>query len=84
MPQNKRSLKRHQRTCVLRNAARCVVANRATRWKRSTVSGTRRSDQAFASIHGVPDWFLLVLRLRVQFDPHGIGIEITKKNLNVK
>lgn len=85
MPQNERSLKRHERSYVLRNEARRVVRNRATGWNRSTVGeGTCRSDQAFATIHSLRDWDLIFLRLRVEFDPHGIGIDIIKKNLNVK
>lgn len=85
MPQNERSLKRHERSYVLRNEARSVVSNRATRRHRSTVGeGTCRSDQAFATIHSMRDWVLVFLALRVQFDPHGIGIHIIKKNLNVK
>ena len=57
VPQNERSLKRHERSYVLRNETRRVVRNRATRRNRSTVrKGTCRSDQAFATIHGVRDW----------------------------
>lgn len=85
MPQNERSLKRHERSCVLRHEARRVVSNRATRRNRSTVGeSTCRSDQAFATIHNERNWLLAFLRLRVQLDPHGIGINIIKKNLNVK
>ena len=85
MPQNERSLKRHERSCVLRNEARRVVSNRATCRNRSTVGeGTCRSDQAFATIHSLRDWVPVFLRLRVEFDPHGIGIDIIEKNLNVK
>ena len=85
MPQNERSLKRHERSYVPRNEARRVVSNGATRRNRSTVGeGACRSDQAFATIHSVRDWVLVFLRLRVEFDPHGIGIDIIKKNLNVK
>ena len=85
MPQNERRFKRHERSYVLRNEARRVVSNRATRRHRSTVGeGICRSDQAFATIHSVRHWVLVFLALRVQFDPHGIGIHIIKKNLNVK
>ena len=85
LPKNERCLKRHKRSYVLRNDARRVVSKRATRGNRSTVDeGTCRSDQAFATIHSVRGWVPLFLRLRVEFDPHGIGIDIIKKNLNVK
>ncbi len=85
MPQNERRLKRHERSCVLRNEARRVVSNRATRRNRSIVGeAICRSYQAFATIHRVRDWAGVLLRLRVEFDPHGIGIDIIKKNLNVK
>ena len=85
MPQNERSLKRHESSYVLRNEARRVVSNRATCRNRSTVGeDPRLSGQPFATIHGVHYWALVFLRLRVEFDPHGIGIDIFKKNLNVK
>ena len=85
MPQNETCLKRHERSYVLRNEARGVVSNRATPRNRSTVvEGTCRSGQAIATIHSVRDWILVFLRLRVQFDSHGIGIDIIQKNLNVK
>src|SRR5215469_298754 len=45
VPQNERSLKRHRCCSVLRNEARRVVGDRATRRNRSTVGeGTCRSD----------------------------------------
>jgi hypothetical protein len=84
MPQNERSLKRHERSYVLRNEARRIVSNRTICRNRSTVGeGTVRSDEAFATIHGVPDWVLLFLRLRVEFDSHGVGIDIIQKDLNL-
>ena len=85
MPKNEMSLKRHERSHVPRNEARRVVSQRAACWNRSTVGeATCRSDEAFATAHGVRDWALVFLPLRVQFYSHGIGIDITKKNLNVK
>src|SRR5271170_6183001 len=85
VPQNERSLKRHERAYVLRNEARRIVSSRATRWNRSTVGeGIGRSDQAFATIHSLRDWVSAFLRLRVQLDPDGVRIDIIKKDLNVK
>lgn len=85
MPQNEGSLNRHERSCVPRNEPWCVVGKRATYRNRDTVSErTRRSNQAFTTIHGVPDWALAFIRLGVQFNLHGIGIEIVKINLNMK
>ena len=70
---------------MLRNETRRVVSNRATLWNSRTVGeGTRCADQAFATTHGVRDRDLILLRLRVEFDLHGIGIDIIQKNLNVK
>jgi hypothetical protein len=66
MPQNERSLKRHERSYVPRNEAPCVIDSGATGRKRSTVGErTCRSDHAFATIHGVCDCLLVFLRLRV-------------------
>lgn len=85
MPQNKRSLKRHKRSYVPWNEARCVVSSGATGRKRSTVGErTCRSDHAFATTHGLCDCVLAFLRLRVQFDTHGFGVDVIKKDLNVK
>lgn len=85
MPQNKRRLQRHQRSYVLRNEARRVVRGWAIGRNNGIVcEAICRTNQAFATIHSVRDWVLLFLRLRVQLDPHGIGIDIIKKNLNVK
>jgi hypothetical protein len=70
---------------VLRNEARRVVSQRATCRNRSTLGeSTCRFDQSFATIHNVREWVLVFLRRRVQLDPHGIGIDIIKKNLSVK
>jgi len=70
---------------VLRDDARSIVGDRATRWNKSTVSeGTRCSDQAFAAIHSERAWVAVFLWLRVQFDLHGIGIDVIKKNLDVE
>ena len=85
MPQNESSLKRHERCCVLRNEARRVVCCWAIgRGIGSIWEGTCRPDEAFATIHSERDWVVVFLRLRVKFDPHGIGIDVIKKNLNVK
>ena len=85
MPQNERSLKRHQGSYVLRDEARRVVSNWAICRHRSTVGeGACRSDQALATIHCLRGWIPVFLRIRVEFDPHGIGIDIIKKNLNLK
>ena len=85
MPQNERTLKRHKSPYAPRNEARRVVSSRATCRNRSTVAeGTRRSGQAPATIHCMRDWTLAFLRVSVEFDLHGIGIDIIKKNLNVK
>ena len=85
MPQNERSLERNERPSVPRDEARRVVGNRATCRNRSTVAvSTCCFDRAIVTIHSLRDWIPLFLRLRVEFDPHGIGIEIIKKSLNVK
>ena len=85
MPQNERSLKRHERSCVPRNEARCVVSNRATRRNRSTISeGACRSGKVLVTIHSLRDWILASLRLRVELDAHCIWVDIVKKNLHVK
>ena len=34
--------------------------------------------------HRVRDWFPVFLRLRVELDSQGIGIDVIQKNLNVK
>jgi len=85
VPQNERRLKRHERSRVLRNEPRRVVSSRANRQNRSAVSeGARRSGHTLATNHRVRDWALVFLPIRVKFDTHGVGIEIIKKNLNVK
>ena len=85
MPQNKWRLQWHERPRVLRNEARGVVPGWAIgRDNGSVCEATCRTNQAFATIHSVRDWVLVFLRLRVQFHSHGIGIDIIKKNLNVK
>jgi hypothetical protein len=85
VPQNESRLERHERRCVLRNKARGVVRCWAIgRGIGSICEGTCRPDEAFAATHSERDWVLVFLRLRVQFDPHGIGIDIIKKSLNVK
>ena len=85
MPQNKRRFQWHQRTCMLRNQARCVVRNRATRRNRNTVGeGVCRSDQAFTAIHSLRGRSPIFLRIRVQLDSHCTGIDIIQKNLNLK
>ena len=85
MPQNERSLKRHECSCVLRNDARRVVGSRATRRNRSAIHericGSR---QAFARTHGMRDLVLVFRRLCVEFDADGIGVDIIQKNLNMK
>ena len=85
MPQNERSLKRHRRSCVLRNEARRVVGNRTTCRKGGTVGECIcRSVLRFATSHGEPDWLPVFLCVSVEFDAHSAGIDIVKKNLNVK
>ena len=86
VPENKRRFQRHQRPRVLRNEPRGVVSGWAIgRDNGGVCEATRRTNQAYATIHSVRDWVLVFfLRLRVQFDPHGIRIDIIKKNLNVK
>ena len=85
MPKNKRRLQRHQRSHVLRNEARCVVRSRAIgRDSCSVGEATCRTHQAFATIHGLCNWSRIFLCLRVEFDPHSIGINIVKKDLNLE
>ena len=85
MPQNESSLKRHERSHVLRDEPRRVVSNRAIYGNRSAVSeGARRSGQALATIHRVRYWARVFLPVRVEFDTHGVGVEIVKNNLNEK
>ena len=85
MPQNERSLKRHERSHVAWNEARSVVSSRAACGNRSAVGeGTCRFGQAFATIHSERDWVPVLLRLRAEFDAYGVGIDTIKKNLNVK
>jgi len=85
VPPNERSLKRHERPYMLRNEARRVVRNGATSRNRSAVGeGICRSVQGFATIHSERDRVLVFLRVRVEFDSHGVGIHIIEKNLNVK
>ena len=85
MPQNERSLKRHECSCVPWNETRRVVSNRATCRNRSAVGeGARRFDRVFATGHDLRDWVSVFLRLRIKVDAYGIGIDIIKKNLNVK
>ena len=85
MPENERSLKRNERSLVPGNETRRVVTNRAARRDGSTVGeGTRRSGRAFASSHSERDWGPVLLRVRVEFDTQGIGVDIIKKNLHVK
>ena len=85
MPQNERSLKRHRRSCVLRNEARRVVGNRTTCRNRSTVcESASRSGHSSATCHILRDWVPVFQRLRVEFDANGAGIDIIEKNLNVK
>ena len=85
MPQNESSFQRHERSRMLRNEPRRVVSGRTTCGNRSTVGeGSGRADQAFATIHNERDWVPVFLRVRVQFDAHGIRIDIIKKHLHVK
>jgi len=85
VPKNERCLKRHERSCVLRHEARRVVSDRATCRNRSTIGeATHRSGHRFAALHGERERALIVLRIRVEFDLHGIGVDIVEKNLNVK
>lgn len=85
MPQDKRGLQRHERSHVLRNEARCVVSSRASRRNKSSVcEATCRANQAFATTHGLRDRGSVILRLRVEFDLYSIGVNIVKKDLNLK
>ena len=70
---------------MLRNDARGVVGRRATCWNDGAVSeragGCRKW---FATFHRMRDWVFCSLRLRVEFDSHGLGVDRAKRNLNVK
>lgn len=85
VPQNEWSLERDERSCVVRNEARRVVSKGAARRNGSTVvEGACRFVHALATIHNERDCALVFLRICVEFDSDGIGIEIVKQNLNVK
>lgn len=85
MPENERSLKRHERSRMPRNETRRKVSDRAAGGKRSAVGErTCRFSRAIATSHNLRDWVAVFLRLRVEFHAHGIGIDFIKKNLNVK
>ena len=85
MPQNERSFERHERSYMPRNEARRVVCNWATCQEGSTVSESACcSGQSFATSHRMRGCLLAFLRLRIELDCHGIGIDITEKDLNVK
>lgn len=85
MPQNERRLKRYERSRVLRNEPWRIVSSRAACRNRSTVSeGTRSSGQRLTANHCVRYWAFVFLPVSVEFNAHGVGIEIVKKNLNVK
>ena len=85
MPQNERSLKWHKRSCMLRNNARRVVSNRATRRNRSTVSeGAWGTNQVFATMHGLRNWVSAFLPLCVELDSYGFRVHITKEDMNLK
>ena len=85
MPQNERSFERHERSCMPRNETRRVVGNWATCRDGSTVSESACcSGQSFATNHCMRECLIAFLRLRIELDRHGIGIDITEKDLNVK
>ena len=85
MPQNERSLQRHERSHVLRNEAWSIVCGRAIgRNNDSVCEEICRTNEAFATTHGLRNGVPVILRRRVEFDPHGIGIDIVKKSLNLK
>ena len=81
MPKNERSLKRYKCSSMPRNETRRVVRNRATRRSRSPIcEGTRRFDRrSHDSLHRGS--VTVLLRLRIQFHRHSIGIDVIKKDL---
>lgn len=85
MPQDERRLERHGCSFMMRDEARRVISNRATGRNRSTVGeGVRGSREGFATRHFLRERFPVFLGIRVEFDLHGIAIDIIKINLNVK
>ena len=85
MPEYERRLERHERSVVRRNQSRRVVGRWTSRRNTKSVQkAAGRTDEALATIHDFADGSVAVLRFSVQFDVHGFGIEIVKKNLNLK
>ena len=85
MPQNERRLQRHERPAVLGNKPRSVVSGGASLGKNGGVGkAVCRADEMLTAMQRLRDWSIAVLSFGVEFDPHGIGIEIVEKDLNVK
>lgn len=85
MPQNEGSFKGHECPQVARNQTWRVVSSRASCRNRSTVvEAASRSGHAFAAVHNELCRDRAFLCLGIEFDTHGVGIEIVKKNLNMK
>jgi hypothetical protein len=85
VPQDKRRLKRHESSTMLRYQPRRVVG----RWARcrndrdvhEPVFGT---DETLASAHRIRRRGVAVFPVGVELSTHGLGIEIIKKCLNMK
>ena len=85
VPEYERSLQRHERSVVLGNQPRSVVRTRTRRRNRESVQETvGGTDEALAAIHDVADGRAAILRFRVEFDFHAIGIEIVKESLHLE
>lgn len=85
MPEYERGLERHERSAVVRNQSRGVVSWRARRGNSGTIyKSVGGTGEALTTIHIFPDRGLAIPRFRVEFDSHGIGIEIVKEDSHLK
>ncbi len=85
MPEHEGSLERHERSVVLRNHSRRVVACRTGSWNSEGIQeATGRADEEFAATHDFADRGAAILGLGVEFYIHGFGIEIAKEGLHLK
>ena len=70
---------------VIRNEARRVVRGGASRRNTRSVHETvLRTDEALATIQAIPRRGVAVLPFRIELDADGVGIEVVKKDLNLK
>ena len=85
MPENQRGLQRHKCSAMIRHQPRSVVGSGARRGNIRIISEPiDETDEALAAIQGMPRRGAAVLPFREELHTHGVGIEVVKKDLNLK